>query len=149
MKSWNAETFKKYDPAISPKYKAYALFQYLFITYIFLVFIQGNYLNYSQLWVTISMMTFTMFCTSMLFDGKKGTIFEIVRLGLCLSIGAYAYFQISLTDIAMSVIIYSVINILLSTISKLIVRGGRGAGPETTLPGNSSKLTPLTVPEIF
>lgn len=26
---------------------------------------------------------------------------------------------------------------------------GRGAGPETTLPGNSSKLTPLTVPEIF
>ena len=59
------------------------------------------------------MMTFTMFCTSMLFDGRKGTILEIVRLGLCLSIGAYAYFQISLTDIAMSVIIYSVINILL------------------------------------
>ena len=111
--NFNAETFKKYDPVISPKYKAYALFQYLFITYIFLVFIQGNYLNYSQLWVTISMMTFTMFCTSMLFDGKKGTILEIVRLGLCLSIGAYAYFQISLTDIAMSVIIYSVINILL------------------------------------
>ena len=110
--NFNAQTFKKYDPVISKRHKAYALFQYLFITYIFLVFIQSGYLNYPQLWVTISMMTFTMYCTSMWFDGKKGILIESVRLVLCLLIGAYAYFEISLASIAISLMIYSVINIL-------------------------------------
>ena len=110
--NFNAQTFKKYDPVISKRHKIYALFQYLFITYIFLAFIQSGYLNYPQLWVTISMMTFTMYCTSMWFDGKKGTTIETVRLVLCLFIGAYAYFEISLVSIAISLIVYSVINIL-------------------------------------
>jgi alkylglycerol monooxygenase len=110
--NFNAQTFKKYDPVISKRHKVYALFQYLFITYIFLVFIQSGYLNYPQLWVTISMMTFTMYCTSMWFDGKKGILIESVRLVLCLLIGAYAYFEISLASIAISLMIYSVINIL-------------------------------------
>ena len=57
-------------------------------------------------------MTFTMYCTSMWFDGKKGILIESVRLVLCLLIGAYAYFEISLASIAISLMIYSVINIL-------------------------------------
>ena len=48
----------------------------------------------------------------MWFDGKKGTKIEIVRLVLCLLIGAYAYLEVSLTQIAISVLVYSVINIL-------------------------------------
>jgi len=58
-------------------------------------------------------MTFTMYCTSMWFDGKGGIKLEIVRLALCLSIGVYAYLEISLAQIAISVLVYSVINILL------------------------------------
>ena len=111
--NFNAQTFKKYDPIISKRHKIYALFQYLFIAYIFLVFIQSGYLNYLQLWITISMMTFTMYCTSMWFDGKGGIKLEIVRLALCLSIGVYAYLEISLAQIAISVLVYSAINILL------------------------------------
>lgn len=110
--NFNAESFKKFNPVISKKHKIYALFQYLFITYIFLAFIQSGYLNYAQLWVTISMAAFTMYCTSLWLDGKKGTIIEIVRLGLCVSIGIYAYLQISLSAIAISVLIYSAINFL-------------------------------------
>jgi sterol desaturase/sphingolipid hydroxylase (fatty acid hydroxylase superfamily) len=110
--NFNAESFKKFNPVISKKHKIYALFQYLFITYIFLAFIQSGYLNYAQLWVTISMAAFTMYCTSLWLDGKKGTIIEIVRLGLCVSIGIYAYLQISLSAIAVSVLIYSAINFL-------------------------------------
>lgn len=110
--NFNAESFKKFNPVISKKHKIYALFQYLFITYIFLAFIQSGYLNYAQLWVTISMAAFTMYCTSLWLDGKKGTRIEIVRLGLCVSIGIYAYLQISLSAIAVSVLIYSAINFL-------------------------------------
>jgi sterol desaturase/sphingolipid hydroxylase (fatty acid hydroxylase superfamily) len=109
---FNPESFKKFNPTISKQHKIYALFQYLFITYIFLAFIQSGYLNYSQLWVTISMAAFTMYCTSIWLDGKKGTRIEIVRLVLCLSIGIYAYLQISLSAIAISVLIYSAINFL-------------------------------------
>jgi hypothetical protein len=58
------------------------------------------------------MAAFTMYCTSLWLDGKKGTIIEIVRLGLCVSIGIYAYLQISLSAIAVSVLIYSAINFL-------------------------------------
>jgi len=109
---FNAESFKKFNPVISKQHKIYALFQYLFITYIFLAFIQSGYLNYAQLWVTISMAAFTMYCTSIWLDGKKGTRIEIVRLALCISIGIYAYLQISLSAIAISVLVYSVINFL-------------------------------------
>ena len=109
---FNPERFKKFNPTISKQHKIYALFQYLFITYIFLAFIQSGYLNYSQLWVTISMAAFTMYCTSIWLDGKKGTRIEIVRLVLCVSIGIYAYLQISLSAIAISVLIYSAINFL-------------------------------------
>jgi sterol desaturase/sphingolipid hydroxylase (fatty acid hydroxylase superfamily) len=109
---FNPESFKKFNPTISKQHKIYALFQYLFITYIFLAFIQSGYLNYSQLWVTISMAAFTMYCTSIWLDGKKGTRIEIVRLVLCVSIGIYAYLQISLSAIAISVLIYSAINFL-------------------------------------
>ena len=110
--NFNAESFKKFNPVISKQHKIYALFQYLFITYIFLAFIQSGYLNYAQLWVTISMAAFTMYCTSIWLDGKKGTRIEIVRLVLCASIGIYAYLQISLSAIAISVLIYSAINFL-------------------------------------
>jgi len=110
--NFNAESFKKFNPVISKQHKIYALFQYLFITYIFLAFIQSGYLNYAQLWVTISMAAFTMYCTSIWLDGKKGTRIEIVRLALCISIGIYAYLQISLSAIAISVLIYSAINFL-------------------------------------
>ena len=110
--NFNAESFKKFNPVISKQHKIYALFQYLFITYIFLAFIQSGYLNYAQLWVTISMAAFTMYCTSIWLDGKKGTRIEIVRLVLCVTIGIYAYLQISLSAIAISVLIYSAINFL-------------------------------------
>ena len=110
--NFNAESFKKFNPVISKQHKIYALFQYLFITYIFLAFIQSGYLNYAELWVTISMAAFTMYCTSIWLDGKKGTRIEIVRLALCISIGIYAYLQISLSAIAISVLVYSVINFL-------------------------------------
>ena len=110
--NFNPKTFQKYNPVISKRHKIYALFQYLFITYIFLAFIQSGYLNYAQLWVTISMAAFTMYCTSIWLDGKKGTRIEIVRLALCISIGIYAYLQISLSAIAISVLVYSVINFL-------------------------------------
>jgi hypothetical protein len=58
------------------------------------------------------MMTFTMYCTTMWFDGKEITRIEIIRLSLCFFIGMYAYFEISLTTIAISVLSYSVINLL-------------------------------------
>ena len=106
------ETFKKYDPLITKNQKIYAFFQYLFITYIFLAFIQSGYLNYLELWITISMMTFTMYCTTMWFDGKDIIKVEIIRLTLCLLIGAYAFYQTSLISIAASVIAYALINLL-------------------------------------
>ena len=110
---FDANKFVKYNPVVDNRIKAYALFQYLFITYIFLAFIQSGYLDYQQLWVTISMMTFTMYCTSRWLDGKEGSRMEVMRLALCLIIGAYAYLEITLGQIAISVIIYSGINILI------------------------------------
>ena len=110
--NFDPETFKKYDPIITKNQKIYALFQYLFITYIFLAFIQSGYLNYLELWLTICMMTLTMYCTTMWFDGKDIIKVEIIRLTLCLLIGAYAFYQTSLISIAASVIIYALINLL-------------------------------------
>jgi sterol desaturase/sphingolipid hydroxylase (fatty acid hydroxylase superfamily) len=109
---FNAESFKKFNPTISKQHKIYALFQYLFITYIFLAFIQSGYLNYAELWVTISMVAFTMYCTSLWLDGKKGTRMEVFRLTLCIAIGLYAYLQMSLSTIAISLLVYSAINFL-------------------------------------
>jgi hypothetical protein len=111
--NFNSQTFKKFDPVISKQIKIYALFQYLFITYIFLAFIQSGYLNYFQLWVIISMMAFTMFSTSMWLDGKEAMKIELLRLALYVSIGIYAYQETSLVSVALSILIYSLVNILL------------------------------------
>ena len=111
--NFNSQTFEKFDPIISKQVKIYALFQYLFITYIFLAFIQSGYLNYFQLWITISMMAFTMFSTSMWLDGKEAMKVELLRLALYISIGIYAYLETSLVLIALSILIYAFINILL------------------------------------
>jgi sterol desaturase/sphingolipid hydroxylase (fatty acid hydroxylase superfamily) len=111
--NFDASTFKKFDPVIGKRQKIYAMFQYLFLTYIFLVFVQSGYLNYMQLWITISMMAFTMYCTSLWFDGHQETKIELIRIILCFLIGVYAYLQISLNYIALSVIIYSVVSLLM------------------------------------
>jgi len=117
--NFDASTFKKFDPVIGKRQKIYAMFQYLFLTYIFLAFVQSGYLNYMQLWITISMMAFTMYCTSLWFDGHQETKIELIRIILCFLIGVYAYLQISLNYIALSVIIYSVVSLLmLSLINK-------------------------------
>ena len=110
---FNPQTFKKHNPVIKKEYKLYALFQYLFITYIFLAFIQSGYLDYFELWVTISMMTFTMYCTAMWLDGKKELKAEITRLILCVIIASYAYIETTLSLIAISVFIYSSANLLI------------------------------------
>lgn len=109
---FNPQAFRKYDPVIKKEYKLYALFQYLFITYIFLVFIQSEYLNYLELWIAITMMTFTMYCTAICLDGKNSLKAEISRLALCLIIASYAYVEPSLSLIAISVFIYSSANLL-------------------------------------
>ena len=124
---FNAQEFKKYNPVISNRHKIYALFQYLFIAYIFLIFIQSDYLRYQQLWVAISMMALTMYCTSIWLDGKEGSRMEIIRLTLCLIIGTYAYLEITLGHIAISLICYSVINIL---VLPLINRAKAIPGPD-------------------
>jgi sterol desaturase/sphingolipid hydroxylase (fatty acid hydroxylase superfamily) len=111
--NFDASTFKKFDPVIGKRQKIYAMFQYLFLTYIFLAFVQSGYLNYMQLWITISMMAFTMYCTSLWFDGHQETKIELIRIILCFLIGVYAYLQISLNYIALSVIIYSVVSLLM------------------------------------
>jgi len=46
-------------------------------------------------------------------DGKEATRVELLRLALYISIGIYTYFVISLNFIGISVLIYSLINILL------------------------------------
>ena len=58
------------------------------------------------------MMAFTMYCTSIWLDGKEGFRMEITRLTLCLLIGSYAYTGMSISVIAGSLIIYSILNIL-------------------------------------
>ena len=57
------------------------------------------------------MMAFTMYCTSLWLDGKEGFAMEVTRLALCLMIGIYAYLEISLAQIATSLMIYSILNI--------------------------------------
>jgi alkylglycerol monooxygenase len=109
---FNPDTFKKYNPSVSLSIKIYASFQFFALSFVGFVLLESGELNYLQLWVTISMMAFTMYCTSLWLDGKKGNVMEGGRLALCLIIGAYAYFEITLTHFATSLIIYSAINIL-------------------------------------
>jgi sterol desaturase/sphingolipid hydroxylase (fatty acid hydroxylase superfamily) len=109
---FNPDTFKKYNPSVSLSIKIYASFQFFALSFVGFVLLESGELNYLQLWVTISMMAFTMYCTSLWLDGKKGNVMEGGRLALCLIIGAYAYFEITLVQFATSLIIYSAINIL-------------------------------------
>jgi len=108
---FNPETFKKYNPEAPTKIKVYAFFQFFALSYVGLVLLESGDLNYQQLWVTISMMAFTMYCTSLWLDGKEGFAMEVTRLALCLLIGIYAYLEISLAQIATSLMIYSILNI--------------------------------------
>jgi len=108
---FNPATFKKYNPEAPTKIKVYAFFQFFALSYVGLVLLESGDLNYQQLWVTISMMAFTMYCTSLWLDGKEGFAMEVTRLALCLLIGIYAYLEISLAQIATSLMIYSILNI--------------------------------------
>ena len=108
---FNPATFKKYDPQIPTKIKFYAFFQFFLLSLLGLLLLESGTLNYEQLWVTVSMMAFTMYCTSLWLDGKEGFTLEIARLILCLALGIYAYLEMSLSALAMSLMIYSIINI--------------------------------------
>ena len=108
---FNPATFKKYDPQIPTKIKFYAFFQFFLLSLVGLLLLESGTLNYEQLWVTVSMMAFTMYCTSLWLDGKEGFTLEIARLILCLALGIYAYLEMSLSALAMSLMIYSIINI--------------------------------------
>jgi hypothetical protein len=46
-------------------------------------------------------------------DGKEGFVMEATRLALFLMVGAYAYLEISLAQVAISLMVYSAINILI------------------------------------
>ncbi|MDG1184167.1 MAG: sterol desaturase family protein, partial [SAR86 cluster bacterium] len=110
---FNAATFKKYNPQVPTKIKFYAFFQLLALSFVGFTILESGELNYQQLFVTVSMMAFTMYCTSLWLDGKKGFVMEATRLALFLMVGFYAYLEISLAQIATSLMIYSVINILI------------------------------------
>jgi len=105
-------TFKKYNPQVPTKIKAYSFFQFFALSYVGFALLENGNLNYQQLWVTISMMAFTMYCTSLWLDGKEGIGMEITRLVLCLVLSFYTYSNMSLNLIAISLLIYSVLNIL-------------------------------------
>ena len=105
-------TFKKYNPQVPTKIKAYSFFQFFALSYVGFALLENGNLNYQQLWVTISMMAFTMYCTSLWLDGKEGVGMEITRLALCLVLSFYTYSNMSLNLIAISLLIYSVLNVL-------------------------------------
>ena len=109
---FNPTTFKKYNPEVPTKIKFYAFMQFFTLSLVGLVLLESGTLNYQQLWVTISMMAFTMYCTSLWLDGKEGFTMEIVRLVLCLALGVYAYIEMSIAAVAVSLMIYSILNIL-------------------------------------
>ncbi len=105
-------TFKKYNPQVPTKIKAYSFFQFFALSYVGFALLENGNLNYQQLWVTISMMAFTMYCTSLWLDGKEGIGMEITRLTLCLVLSFYTYSNMSFNLITISLLIYSVLNIL-------------------------------------
>ncbi len=109
---FNPITFKKYNPQVPTKIKAYSFFQFFALSYVGFALLENGNLNYQQLWVTISMMAFTMYCTSLWLDGKEGVGMEITRLALCLVLSFYTYSNMNLNLIAISLLIYSVLNIL-------------------------------------
>ena len=110
---FDVETFQKYNPEVSIKIKIYSFFQFLALAYVGLVILESGELNYQELWVTVSMMAFTMYCTSLWLDGKEGFAMEITRLALCIIIGVYSFFDATLGSIAISLLGYAGINILL------------------------------------
>ena len=110
--NFDAETFQKYNPEVSRKIKIYSFFQFLALAYVGLVVLESGELSYQQLWVTVAMMAFTMYCTSLWLDGKEGFAMEMTRLALCVIIGVYSLFDVSLEFIAISLLSYAVINIL-------------------------------------
>ena len=83
------------------------------MSYVGFTILESGELNYQQLFVTVTMMAFTMYCTSLWLDGKKGFVMEATRLALFLMVGVYAYLEISLAQVAISLMVYSVINILI------------------------------------
>ena len=109
---FNPTTFKKYNPDVPTKIKFYAFLQFFTLSLVGLVLLESGKLNYGQLWIAISMMAFTMYSTSLWLDGKEGYAIEIVRLILCLALGIYVYLEMSLTAVAISLMIYSILNIL-------------------------------------
>jgi len=109
---FNPVTFKKYNPQVPTKIKVYSFFQFFALSYVGFALLENGNLNYQQLWVTISMMAFTMYCTSLWLDGKEGVGMEITRLALCLVLSFYTYSNMSLNLIAISLLIYTVLNIL-------------------------------------
>ena len=110
--NFNVETFQKYNPEVSRKVKIYSLFQFLALAYVGLMVLESSELSYQQLWVTVGMMAFTMYCTSLWLDGKEGYAMEITRLALCVIIGVYSLFDVSLEFIAISLFSYVVLNVL-------------------------------------
>jgi len=111
--NFNSQTFQKYNPQVSGPIKIYSFFQFIALAYVGLVLLENGELNYQQLWVTVGMMAFTMYCTSLWLDGKAGFAMEVTRLAVCVMIGVYSYFDISLGPIAISLLSYSAINILI------------------------------------
>ena len=109
---FNPTTFKKYNPDVPTKIKFYAFLQFFTLSLVGLVLLESGKLNYGQLWIAISMMVFTMYSTSLWLDGKEGFAIEIVRLILCLALGIYVYLEMSLAAVAISLMIYSILNIL-------------------------------------
>ena len=110
--NFDVETFQKYNPEVSRKVKIYSLFQFLALAYVGLMVLESGELSYQQLWVTVGMMAFTMYCTSLWLDGKEGYAMEITRLALCVIIGVYSLFDVSLEFIATSLFSYVVLNVL-------------------------------------
>tara|TARA_B110000908_G_C9998145_1_gene332904 strand:- start:93 stop:392 length:300 start_codon:yes stop_codon:yes gene_type:complete len=85
----------------------------LALSYVGFTILESGELNYQQLFVTVTMMAYTMYCTSLWLDGKEGFVMEATRLALFLMVGVYAYLEISLAQVATSLLVYSVINILI------------------------------------
>ena len=110
--NFDVETFQKYNPEVSRKVKIYSLFQFLALAYVGLMVLESGELSYQQLWITVGMMAFTMYCTSLWLDGKEGYAMEITRLALCVIIGVYSLFDVSLEFIAISLLSYVVLNVL-------------------------------------
>jgi len=109
--NFNPETFKKYNPVVPSKIKIYAFFQFISMTYVGLVLLESGELNYQQLCITIAMMAFTMYCTSLWLDNKKGYLAETIRISLCLLIYLVTYQESVMTQISSGLLIYSILNL--------------------------------------